>query len=339
MRSNLWFDLQYFADGSAGASAAGGEGGEGSAAGVTSSVDAGQKALEGLGVPADRREKWAKSKVRREITTATVQQDNVNAQQAAAGDAGQGGGRKSWDEIISDPEYKQAFDSQVQGIVRQRLAKASQTQETFDKLRPALEFLATKYKIPTENLDYDALASAIQSDDSIVENYADERGTSLETARADLKDKLELERLRRESRISMDRQTIETHINKLHEQAEEVRQYDPSFDVDREIATNAVFARLTSPQIGMSVADAYFAVHRKEILAQRDQAQAQQAIAAVANTVRANQSRPKENGAAMPSSVTSKSYKDMSSAERTAFKDELKKRWARGEKPMVGSIR
>ncbi len=338
MRSNLWFDLQYFADGGAGASAAGGEGGEGSASGV-SSVDAGQKTLEGLGVPADRVNKWAKSKARREIPTATVQQDNGTEQQAETGAAGQGGGRKSWDEIISDPEYKQAFDSQVQGIVRQRLAKASQTQETFDKLRPALEFLATKYKLPTENLDYDALVSAIQSDDSIVENYADERGTSLETARADLKDKLELERLRRESRISMDRQSIEAHINRLHEQAEEVRQYDPNFDVDREIAENAVFARLTSPQIGMSVADAYFAVHRKEILAQRDQAQAQQAIAAVANTVRANQSRPKENGAAMPSSVTSKSYKDMSPAERAAFKNELKMRWARGEKPMVGSIR
>ncbi len=338
MRSNLWFDLQYFADGSAGASAAGGEGGEGSAAGV-SSVDAGQKTLEGLGVPADRASKWAKSKARRELPTAKVQQDNGNEQQAATGDAGQSGGRKSWDEIISDPEYRQAFDSQVQGIVRQRLAKASKTQETFDKLQPALEFLATKYKISTENLDYDALVSAIQSDDSIVENYADERGTSLETARADLKDKLELERLRRESRISMDRQSIEAHINRLHQQAEEVRQYDPNFDVDKEIAENAVFARMTSPQIGMSVADAYFAVHRKEILAQRDQAQAQQAIAAVANTVRANQSRPKENGAAMPSSVTSKSYKDMSSAERTAFKDELKKRWARGEKPMVGSIR
>ena len=334
MHSDLWLDLQYFAD----AGAAGGEGGEGSATGVDSG-DAGQKVLEGLGVPADRREKWAKSKVRRDIPTANVQQANGDGQQAAAGDAGQGGGRKSWDEIISDPEYKQAFDSQVQGIVRQRLAKTTQMQETFNKLQPALEFLATKYKLPTENLDYDALASAIQSDDSIVENYADERGTSLETARADLKDKLELERLRRENRISMDRQTIQTHINKLHEQAEEVRQFDPNFDVDKEIAENAVFARMTSPQIGMSVADAYFACHRKEILAQRDQAQAQQAITAVANTIRANQSRPRENGAAMPSSVTSKSYKDMSASERSAFKDELKKRWARGEKPMVGTIR
>ena len=334
MHTNLWFDLQFFADGAA----AGGEGGEGSTAGVDSAA-AGQKALEGLGVPADRREKWAKSKVRKDIPTAMVQQTEGDGQQTDTGAASQSEGRKSWEEIISDPEYKQAFDSQVQGIVRQRLAKTTQMQETFNKLQPALEFLATKYNLPVENLDYDKLVSAIQSDDSIVERYADERGTSLETARADLKDKLELERLRRESRISMDRQTVEAHINRLHEQAEEVRQFDPNFDVDQEIATNAVFARMTSPQIGMSVADAYFACHRKEILAQRDQAQAQQAIAAVANTIRANQSRPKENGAAMPSSVTAKSYKDMTPSERAEFKKKLSMEWARGNKPGVGTIR
>ena len=319
MYGNFWFDLQYFAEG-AGA-APGGEGGGGPAAGVTS-VDAGQKALEGLGVPTERADKWAKSRARRDIPAAAVDTHvatdrrmdvgihpyeehvaretrvaiNEDAQQTETGDADRNEDklgarrtsparrdepRKSWEEILSDPAYKQAFDSQVQGIIRQRLAKASRTQQTFDKLRPALEFLATKYRLPTENLDYDALASAIQADDSIVAGYADERGTSLETAREDLKDKLELERLRRESRITMDRQAVEAHLNRLRAQAEEVRQYDPDFDVEREIAENAVFARMTSPQIGMNAADAYFAVHRREILARRDEAQAQKAIAAV----------------------------------------------------------
>lgn len=333
MHTNLWLDLQFFAEG---AGAASGEGDGGSAPGV-SSADAGQSVLEGLGVPADRREKWAKSKVRKDFPTATVPQEKGD--KGSNGDAGQGGGRKSWDEIISDPEYKQAFDSQVQGIVRQRLAKAQPAQDAMAKLQPALEFLATKYNLDTENLDYDKLVSAIQADDSIVENYADERGTSLETARADINDKLELARLRRENRISLDQQTIMTHINKLHEQAKEVQEFDPDFDVDMEIANNPAFARMTSPQIGMSVADAYFATHRKEILAARDQAQAQQAITAVANTIRAGQNRPRENGTATPSTIEPKDYRAMSPTERQAFKNELKKRWARGEKPGVGTIR
>ena len=331
MHTNLWLDLQFFAE------AAGGEGDGGSAPGVTS-ADAGQSVLEGLGVPADRREKWAKSKVRKDLPTATVPQ-NGEGQQAETGDAGQGGGKKSWDEIMSDPEYKTAFDSQVQGIVRQRLAKVEHMQETFNKLQPALEFLATKYNLNTEALDYDQLISAIQSDNSIVENYADERGTSVETARADIQDKLELARLRRENRISLDQQAVQSHLQKLNQQAEEVRAFDPDFDLETEIQTNAAFARMTSPQIGMSVADAYFATHRKEILAARDQAQAQQAIAAVANTIRAGQSRPRENGAAMPSTIEAVPYNKMSAAERQAFKNKLKQSWARGEKPVVGSIR
>lgn len=335
MHTNLWLDLQYFAEG---AGAASGDGDGGSASGVTS-ADAGQSVLEGLGVPADRREKWAKSKVRQDFPTAKVSQDNGENKGTDTGAANQSGGRKSWDEIISDPEYKAAFDSQVQGIVRQRLAKAQPAQDAMAKLQPALEFLATKYNIDTENLDYDKLVSAIQADDSIVENYADERGTSIETARADLNDKLELARLRRENRISMDQQTIMTHLNRLHEQAKEVQEFDPDFDVDMEIANNPAFARMTSPQIGMSVADAYFATHRKEILAARDQAQAQQAITAVANTIRAGQSRPRENGTAMPSTIEPKDYRAMSPSERQAFKNELKKRWARGEKPGVGTIR
>lgn len=358
MHKNLWFDLQYFAE--AGAAGDGGDGG--SSAGVSAAgsesgtgnegatVAAGQKVLEGLGVPADRREKWAKSKVRREIQTAREQQAGVqeqaivqggtaDAESGQTGDASPGGsGRMSWGDILKDPEYKQAFDEQVQGIVRQRLSKTAQMQETMGKLQPALDFLATKYKLDTENLDYDRLVDSILKDDSILEEYADERGTSVENAREALQDKLELARLRKESRITMDRQSIAAHLSRLHEQAEEVRQYAPDFDVVQEIETNPVFARMTSPQIGMSVADAYFACHRKEILAARDQAQAQQAITAVTNTIRANQSRPRENGAAMPSTVATKSYKEMNAQEREAFKARLKREWANGNKPKAGTM-
>ncbi len=347
MQRDFLFDLQYFAEGEGAAPG----GGEGADAGV-STADAGQKTLEELGVPAEHREKWAKSRAARALPAAEETREGEGEPEAVDGDAGRPEDklgtrrtlparrdeRMSWEEILKDPQYRQAFDSQVQGIVRQRLAKSTRMQETFQKLQPALEFLATKYKIPTENLDYEALGAAIQADDSIVQNYAEERGTSLETARADLKDRLELERLRRENRISLDRQTLDAHILRLRQQAEEVRQFSPDFDLDREIAENAVFARMTSPQIGMSVADAYFACHRKEILAERDRAQAQQALVAVANTVRANRERPPENGTGLPGAVELRSYRQMPQAERDRFKEELRKRWARGEKPEAGSF-
>lgn len=331
------FNIQFFADG-------GGEGAASSSAatgaeGTTgvSSADAGQS-LQGLGVPASKVEKWAKSKARRGIDVSTSQQQDSKS---ATGDADQstGAGKASWDTILKDPEYKAAFDNQVQGIVQNRLARVTAQQRRLEKLSPAIEFLATKYKLDTENLDDDALVAAIMKDDSIVEDYADERGTSIETARADISDKLELARLRRESKIVMDRQAVDSHLQRLHQQAEEVKQFDPDFDVDAEIASNAVFARMTSPQIGMSVADAYFATHRKEILAARDNAQSKQAIEAVANTIRAGQSRPKENGVAMPATISNLPYSQMSKSDRENFKNNLRKSWARGEKPGPSSPR
>lgn len=330
------FDIQFFADGGGeGAASSAATGAEGTPG--VGSADAGQS-LQGLGVPASKVEKWAKSKARRGIDVSTSQQQDSKS---ATGDADQstGAGKASFDSILKDPDYKAAFDSQVQGIVQNRLAKVTAQQRRMEKLAPALEFLATKYKLDTENLDDDALVAAIMKDDSIVEDYADERGTSVETARADISDKLELARLRRESKIVMDRQSVMQHVDKLHQQAEEVKQFDPDFDVDAEIANNAVFARMTSPQIGMSVADAYFATHRKEILAARDNAQSKQAIEAVANTIRAGQSRPRENGVAMPATITNVPYSQMSKSDRESFKNNLRRSWARGEKPGPSSPR
>ena len=333
MQSNLWFDLQFFAEAGAAAADGGSPSGDNAAA-------AGQTVLEGLGVPADRRDKWAKSKVRREIPAAKETQESGNSQQTDEGDAGQtAGGKASFDDLIKDPEYKQAFDARMQAAIKGRLGEAGKVKDTFEKLRPALEFAAKKYGMDTDNLDYEALAANIMKDDSFVERYADEHGVSLDDARDSINDKLELSRLRREKQITLDRQTLQTHIQKLRQQAEEVRQFNPDFDLDAEIQNNAAFARMTSPQIGMSVADAYFATHRKEILTARDQQQTQEAIRAVTESIRAGQSRPKENGASTPSSVTPFDYRNLNAEERAAFKKRLNERFARGEKPLAGTIR
>lgn len=332
MRTNLWFDLQFFAEAGAAAADGGSPAGENAAA-------AGQSVLEGLGVPADRREKWAKSKARREIPTAKAQEDGDQAK-AEDGAAGQtASGKASFDDLLKDPEYKQAFDTQVQTVLRKRLEGPNKAKETLSKLQPALERAAVKYGMDTENLDYEALAANMLKDDSFVENFADEHGLSMDDARERISDKLELSRLRREKQVTLDQQSFQQHMQKLEQQAEEVRQFAPDFDLDREIRTNAAFARMTSPQVGLSVADAYFATHRKDILAARDQQQTQQAIKAVTDSIRAGQSRPKENGAATPSSVTPFDYRALSPTERAEFKKRLNERFARGEKPLAGTVR
>jgi hypothetical protein len=321
--------LQYFAEGSAPAGD-----GAGAATGESSAVP-GQSVLEGLGVPADRAKKWASSKVRVDMPT----QQQAEAQTTEQGTATPAVSKASFDEMLTDPEYKQAFDTKVHGILQSRLAKLSPAKEAMDTMQDAMAALAVKYNIDPYAEDFHkTLSAAIMADDGTLERFADERGTSIETARKDFADKLELERLRNQNRITMNQQTVQNHMQRLQEQAQEVLEFDPDFDLMREINTNAAFARMTSPQIGMSVADAYFATHRKDILAKRDQAQGKQAMQMASDYVRSGQSRPKENGATMPSSVAPVDYSKLPRAQQKEILKEMQRRAAQGERPRPSTI-
>ena len=125
---------------------------------------------------------------------------------------------------------------------------------------------------------------------------------------------------------------LRRHASRLLHEAEALRRQVPGFDLEAELRQNPRFARLTAPQFGLSLADAYFATHREEILAAHERESTRQALTAAASTLRAAQARPRENGG--PSAVAERrSYSELSPAERAAFKSRLRRSWARGEKP------
>lgn len=328
MYKDIMFDLQLFADGA--------PAGEGATASGVEAADPGQATLEGLGVPADRAAKWAKSKVRREMPAAAQQQETAAAQTTEEGNPSPANSKASFNDILKDPEYKQAFDNQVQGLMHRRLSKMAPAKEAMDTMRDAHEALAFKYGLdPTAADFHKALAAAVMADDSTLERFADERGTSIETARADFAEKQELARLRAKDQTAITQQSAQQHFNVLQEQAQEVLKLNPNFNVLEEINTNEMFAKLTSPvaqQLGITVADAYMLAHRDEILAARDNAQAQRTMEAVTNNVRAGQSRPRENGASMPTSVAPVDYRKLTREQREQVKKELQMKAARGEK-------
>ena len=106
-----------------------------------------------------------------------------------------------------------------------------------------------------------------------------------------------LERLRRENdeTPAASRDYLADHVRNVNAQAEAMKKEFPGFDLSAEMA-NPVFVRMTSPGVGMSVKDAYFAAHGQEI--QRDSMlyAAQQANERIAASVMAGASRPRENG-------------------------------------------
>jgi hypothetical protein len=118
----------------------------------------------------------------------------------------------------------------------------------------------------------------------------------------------------------------------LERQAEALKRIYPSFDMAEEMK-NPVFQRMTHPNVGISVEDAYFTVHRKQIQQATIEATAQQAAQKLSNAVQSGSRRPVEGGVSgqAPSDNTF-SYKTATKEERDRFKAYIRSEMAAGRK-------
>ena len=337
MFKNKWLNLQLFAG-----EGAGDGGGEGAATGVTA-VDPGQQRLLELGVPADKIRKNRAYKLNTPApNTAAAGQGKAQEQkqeQAAAAEnpteenQTKTSNRMSWDEIMKDPEY----NKQMQAVVQSRLRSAKGAEDTLGKLAPALELLARKHGQDPANIDYDALAKAINDDESFYEEKALEMGVPLETAKRIDQQERDTARQQREEARTLEQQAFQNHIMKLEQQGEAMKKVFPNFDLRKELQ-NPAFARMTSPNIGISVEDAYYAVHRNEIQTAAMQVTAQKVKQKISNDIQAGSRRPSENGASgQAPSVTTFDYSKASAEQRKAFKNFIRSEAAQGRKVYPGS--
>lgn len=240
--------------------------------------------------------------------------------------------RMTWDEIKADPEY----NKEISAIVSQRVKAAKASEEALQKLTPALEVLARKYGLDADKLDYDALAKAVSDDSSYYENRALEMGVPVETAKRIDQQERDTARQKRIEQDALERQRIEQHIAKLQREGDELKQTFPNFNLRQELS-NPVFARMTSPGVGLSVADAYYAVHRNEIQAASMQVAAKKTAEKLSNAIAANSGRPQENGTSSQApSVSTFDYRKMSKAQREDLKRRIRDAAARGEKLYPG---
>lgn len=334
-------DLQLF-----GGEGAAGDGGEGAASGVGSTQAASapvpeEQRLRELGVPEHVLKKRANRK--------SAGKSNGNAQAAApagtevpqaaaaqqpteAADdtdaAPAASPRMTWDEIMADPEY----NKQMQSTVQQRLRTAKDAEENLGKLAPALELLARKYELDIKNLDYDALARAVSDDEQYYEDRALEMGVSVEAAKRIDRQERDNARQQAAQQQTLEQQRFRNHIAGLEQQAAALKQTFPNFDLMKELQ-DPRFARMTSPSGGLSVEDAYYAIHRKEIQAAGMQVTAQETAKKMSNAIRSGQRRPVENGVnGKGASVTTFDYRSANKEQRAA----LKKRIMSGEKIYPG---
>lgn len=346
MRDNFFIDLQLFADGASGGTGGGdGAGVSAAAAGQPgeNSAAAGQSvSLESLGVPQDKAEKYrARKKVAAEPATAPKTQKNpqsegaaqpetVAAQQAAAAQDNTGSASEKvqtaaplvWDEVMKDPEINKKMQQTV-------AARVKGYQSIINQLTPAMELLGKKYGIDTSDMakfDYEALANAVGNDESLYEGIAKELGVNRSTAKAITQREQKLAARERAVNETMQDQMMREHFNKMEGQAAELKQSFPSFDLRTELA-NPAFARMVSPGGGLTVEQAYYALHHREIEAAKEKQTAAHVAQALSNSVQSGRKLPRENGISGSASepVTNKLYSQMTREERAEYKAKLQR--------------
>lgn len=334
--SSKWLWLQLFAEG--------GEGGDGAGTGTAAATGdsaatpaAGENRLRELGVPEDvlqRRAQREEKRGRKAPAAAPVKEAAAPASDTTPGESKSDSApaRMSWKEIMEDPEYNQ----EMQRTVQQRLGKAKAAEDTMGELGPALELLSRRYGLDPEKLDAKALAKAISDDDSYYEDKALELGVPVETAKQIDQTERDAARQKRQEAATIEEQRIEQHFSKMQADAAALKQRFPAFDLMTELK-NPTFLRLTAPGSGLSVEDAYYAIHREEIQAAANASVARNVATRMANNIRSGNARPAENGASSQApSVTSFDYKRASREEREALKARIYAADARGEKIYPG---
>ena len=340
MTNFKWLNLQLFA----GEGTGGEGGGEAAATGDNAATaDAGQKLRE-LGVPEHLiRRRASKYAAKAPETTQAKTEEEPKTEENTAQDAAaenpteetkteNAPARMSWDEIMADPEYNR----QMQAVVQSRLKSAKGAEDALAKLTPALELLARKHNLDPANMDYEALTKAISDDDSYYEDKALQMGTSVETAKKIDQQERDSARQQRAQELSLQEQKIRNHFAGLEQQAKEFQKIIPGFDLQTELK-NPAFLRMTSPNVGISVKDAYYAVHHDEMQIAAMQATAKATAQNISNNIQARQRRPDENGiSGQAPSATTFDYSKASPEQREAFKRDLRARMARGEKVYPG---
>ena len=327
-------NLQLFAGEGTGDS-----GGEAATSGENATVAAEQRLRE-LGVPEDKIRKRA-SKVASKMPTQAVktepaeqktEEPSVVSAPTEDTPTEETPARMSWDEIMKDPEY----NKQMQAVVQSRLRTAKTAEDNLNKLAPTIELLARKYNLDPNNIDYEALNKAVNDDDDYYENKALEMGVSVETAKKIDRQERDNAREQAQAERTIQEQKIQQHFIKLEQQAEAMKKVFPNFDLRTELQ-NPAFARMTHPNVGISVEDAYYAVHRNEIQTASMQVAAQKTAEKISNAIQAGSRRPDEAGTSSQApSVSTFDYRNASREQREALKKRIRDAAARGEKLYPG---
>lgn len=294
------FNLQLFADGGASAGASAVDGADG---GVN---DGSGDPLNALGIPAKAKHIVERMPKSSEASTETNTQTTTNSN--SEGTPTSENERKAFKDVIY--EYGDEAKDYMNKAFSKRLSKYKGIEEENAKMKEILDLQNVRYGLDSGSQTYlDDYMSAVQSDSKFFEEKALEAGMSVDQflkvqkAEQIIKENDKREQMRKQDEIT------QNHVRNLIEQAETLKGEFPSFNIETEIA-NPQFKRLVDPPelggAGLSVRNAFFALHNRDIVKATVNNAVNQATISTANAVQTNKERPSEGGLSSAQTVTVK---------------------------------
>ena len=186
-------------------------------------------------------------------------------------------------------KFAKFYGEDVGNAVKDRFKNQADANEQLRKLQPMLSKMMEKIGVDS----YDELTELVMDDDSLYEEEAEEMGMPVEAYKNYKKLQEEHDAAVAKEKQMQEQMFFRNHIAKLAQQGEEFKRTFPNFDFNAEMH-NDTFRRLTSPDVGISVADAYFAVHRNELTPQLLSYGMNKAKEQMGQTIQAQKARPAE---------------------------------------------
>ena len=214
------------------------------------------------------------------------------AQQAPAEPAGAQTAEKTIEERWNEAkkgEFAELYGRDVQSAVQDRFRNQADLTAQMKQLEPMLAVLRERAGVKSN----EELISHVMDDDSLYEEAANEAGMTVAAYKEFKKLEAQRDEMQQREEESLQKQMVQDHIQKLVLQAEELKKQYPEFDL-REELKNERFFKMTSPEGGVPVADAFFAIHHNELAPQMMAYGMERAKQQMGQTLQAQRSRPME---------------------------------------------
>lgn len=231
-------------------------------------------------------------------------EDTEGAGQVGAdtnGENAQGADLNAEFEELIKGKFKEQYGSHVKSAIDSRFKNQSDNQELVNAYQEATAPLYMLYGIDPG--DIEGLHKAIESDDGLYANAAEEEGITAQKFRENMKLKLEAQAGRSMMEEFKRQQEQQRMFAQWDQQAAQLRESVPNFDLGQELANEEFCNALDR---GYDVATAFQIAHMQEILSGAMQQSASESKQQAVANFRQKAARPSENGAAKQAAVVRK---------------------------------